>query len=94
MGAGIAFGNRADLSRLFDPRPPGARIDWVRQDVFVEVNEEGTEAAAVTSIGVVPTSAPPPPLPFVVDRPFVFAIRDDASGELLFVGRVVDPVTS
>ena len=91
MGAGIAFDGRADFSRLFAVAPPESRIADVRQVVFVEVNEEGTEAAAVTSLEVVPTSVPPPPLPFVVDRPFVFAIRDDLTGELLFVGRVMDP---
>ena len=58
---------------------------------FVEVNEEGTEAAAVTSVGVRATSVPPPPTPFVVDRPFFFAIRDSQTKTVLFMGSVVDP---
>lgn len=66
-------------------------VSRARQQVFIEVNEEGTEAAAVTSFGATVESAPEPPVPFIVDRPFLFAIRDDASAALLFVGQVVDP---
>ena len=57
------------------------------------MNEEGTEAAAVTllSFEVVAVSAGPPPIPFVVDRPFFFAIRDERTGTLLFTGYVADP---
>lgn len=61
------------------------------QKTWIEVNEEGTEAAAATGIGASVTSAPPPPVPFVVDRPFVAAVRDDRTGALLFVGQVTDP---
>lgn len=91
MGAGIAFGPQADFSRLFAGPTPPSSISRVQQDVFVQVNEEGTEAAAVTSIGVRVTSVAEPPPPFFVDRPFVFAIRDDRTGEVLFTGRVMDP---
>lgn len=59
---------------------------------FVEVNEEGTEAAAVTAI-VVCTSeeVPPPPIVFCADHPFLFLIKDNKSGSILFMGRVVNP---
>jgi serpin B len=69
------------------------RIDEATQDAFIDVNEEGTEAAAVTvlSFGIVVLSAGPPPIPFVVDRPFFFAIRDERTGTLLFTGYVADP---
>jgi len=52
------------------------------------VNEEGAEAAAVTAVGATVTSLPPS---FIVDRPFVFAIRERLSGTILFLGKVVRP---
>lgn len=58
---------------------------------FVSVDEAGTEAAAATGVVVGVTSAPPEPVEVVVDRPFVFVIRDARTGTILFVGRVVDP---
>jgi serine protease inhibitor len=63
------------------------------QDAFIDVNEEGTKAAAVTvlSFGIVMLSGPPRPIPFVVDRPFFFSIRDERTGTLLFTGYVADP---
>ncbi|HEX6367926.1 MAG TPA: serpin family protein [Longimicrobium sp.] len=70
-----------------------AYVSEARQKVFIEVNEEGTEAAAVTGIEVRTTSAPAQPVSFVVDRPFLLAIRDDQTGALLFIGQVNDPVT-
>ncbi|MDY6786052.1 MAG: serpin family protein [Cyanobacteriota bacterium] len=66
-------------------------VNEVKHKTFVEVNEEGTEAAAVTSIGVRTTSMPPPPFEMVVNRPFFFAIRDDRTGMVLFMGSMVEP---
>lgn len=70
-----------------------ASIDEVKHKTFVEVNEEGTEAAAVTSVGIRATSAPPAGQPFemVVDRPFFTAIRDNKTGTILFMGSIVNP---
>ncbi|HEU0298725.1 MAG TPA: serpin family protein [Longimicrobium sp.] len=68
-------------------------VSEAKQKVFIEVNEEGTEAAAVTGIEMRATSAGPEPVSFVVDRPFLLAIRDDTTGALLFIGQVTDPVT-
>ncbi|HEX9974843.1 MAG TPA: serpin family protein, partial [bacterium] len=67
-------------------------IDKVKHKSFVEVNEEGTEAAAVTSVEIGVTSVGPGS-PFVmrVDRPFIFAIRENHSGTILFIGKIVDP---
>jgi serine protease inhibitor len=69
------------------------KVDEVKHKTFVEVNEEGTEAAAVTSIGVRTTSALPMEKPFEmrVDRPFFCAIRDERTGTVLFMGAIVDP---
>lgn len=80
----------ADFSNLTE-QP--SYINEVRHKTFVEVNEEGTEAAAVTSVGVRATSVQLPTEPFImtVDRPFFFAIRDTESGAILFMGSVVNP---
>ena len=82
----------ADFSALSPACLPAGRADchvsFVKQNVYMRVDEEGTVAAAVTSVGVGVMSAP---LPFVVDRPFLFAIRERASGAILFLGRVSDP---
>src|SRR5690606_1471993 len=63
-------------------------LSSVLQKTFVEVNEEGTEAAAATSVGVSVTSLPPT---MRIDRPFLFAIRENFSGAILFIGKIVDP---
>ncbi len=60
------------------------------QRAFAAVDEEGTEAAAATSIGLA-LGRPPEPTTVVVDHPFLFFLRHQATGALLFVGRVVDP---
>ena len=96
MGMADAFApDRADFGQMLAGLAPPQRNAFVseaRQQVFIEVNEEGTEAAAVTGIGISITSAPPPPVEFTVDRPFLVAIRDDVTGALLFVGSINDPV--
>lgn len=88
MGMDVAFDpNLADFDRLA-AGGSDFYISFVRQKAFVEVNEEGTEAAAATSVGVGVVSAPPT---FRVDRPFLFAIRERFSGAVLFIGQVLDP---
>ena len=91
LGMGIAFApGDADFSRMADLETLGKNlyIGEVIHKAVVEVNEEGTEAAAVTSVGVRATSLPPQ---FIVDRPFFFAIRDNETKTVLFMGTVVDP---
>jgi serine protease inhibitor len=63
----------------------GLCISFVKHKTFVEVNEEGTEAAAVTVVGIERTSVGPS---FVVDRPFLLALRERHSGTVLFIGKV------
>lgn len=70
-------------------------ISTVLHKAFIAVDEAGTEAAAATVVVMVGTSAqmgePPPPVEMRVDRPFLFAIRDDVTGTVLFMGRVMNP---
>ncbi len=90
LGMGIAFEEgAADFSGM-RPTPPDLFISEVKHKTFVEVNEEGTEAAAVTSIEV-GTTAMPETFYMVLDRPFFFAIADDITGTILFMGSVLEP---
>ncbi|HCI54774.1 MAG TPA: hypothetical protein DFI01_02490 [Bacteroidales bacterium] len=66
-------------------------VDFVKQNTFVEVDEVGTEAAAVTTIGINVTSLPPQPQQFVIDKSFIFAIRERTTNTLLFIGQVMTP---
>jgi serine protease inhibitor len=89
MPSAFCDSQRADFTRM---NPSGALcISDVRHKAFVDVNEEGTEAAAATSVGIGVTSLP---APLMVDRPFVFAIRERLSGTILFLGRVMNPAAS
>jgi serine protease inhibitor len=93
LGMAIAFDQRrADFSGMIADGKPSANIDQVKHKTFVEVNEEGTEAAAVTSIGMIRTTmAPQRNFSMIVDRPFFCAIRDNQTGALLFIGAITDP---
>ncbi|MBD1398517.1 serpin family protein [Pontibacter sp. JH31] len=87
LGMGIAFSNQADFSGMAEDRNNLA-ISEVKHKTFVEVNEEGTEAAAATSTGMVATSMPPS---VRIDRPFVFMIREKSSNAILFIGKLMQP---
>jgi serpin B len=92
LGMKSAFSQgKADFSGMFsDPH----FISEVRQKAFVEVNEEGTEAAAVTVIGAKAAGIemdPPKPFEMIVDRPFLFAIVDARSELILFMGVALNP---
>ncbi|MCU0377374.1 MAG: serpin family protein [Bacteroidales bacterium] len=81
-----------DLANLSGISDASIYVDFVKQNTFVEVDEKGTEAAAVTTIGIETTSFPPKPQEFVIDKPFVFAIRERTTNALLFIGQVVNPL--
>jgi len=84
----------AEFGALVDGSPEqNIYIKDVAQKAFVQVNEEGTEAAAVTKVQVVNTSMPPKPLEFIVNRPFFFLIVDRENGLILFMGAVYDPAS-
>jgi serine protease inhibitor len=90
LGMGIAFqGGAADLSGIAGS-PGDLFISVVKHKTFLDVNEEGTEAAAVTSVGVGIVCACGPPV-FRVDRPFLFAIRERLTGTILFIGKITNP---
>lgn len=90
LGLSDAFSPRlADFSGMTGSQD--LYIGAAAHKAFVEVNEEGTEAAAATGLVMRATSAVMDPTVFRADRPFVFAIRDRVSGTVLFMGRVVDP---
>lgn len=85
LGIVSAFISSADFSNLSSS---SLAISKVIQKTFIEVNEEGSEAAAVTSVGIMRTSLGPEPYRFIVNRPFVFFIRDTATNAILFTGLV------
>ena len=87
MGTGIAFSERADFSGI--SHTPVVITEVVHK-TFVEVNEEGTEAAAATSVGFTTVSIPSTPT-MRIDHSFVFAIREHATGTILFIGKIVFP---
>lgn len=97
LGMPLAFDREgADFTGLANPPNSAQRlvIGPVYHKGFVKVDEKGTEAAAATAILMVETGANAggePPAPIKVDHPFLFLIRDDASGLVLFLGRVTDP---
>ena len=98
LGMGIAFAcvpGGADLSRMY---PGAARGDFcisnVKHKTYVDVDEEGTEAAAVTSVEISVSSMSAGPPHIVVDHPFIVAIRERLTGTILFLGRVMNPVAS
>ncbi len=66
-------------------------IGFVIHKAFVDVNEEGTEAAAATAVGMRAGGRPPEPIRLQIDRPFLFLIRDAKTGSILFMGRILDP---
>jgi serpin B len=71
--------------------PGSIYVGKIVHKAFVEVNEEGTEAAAATAVQMVPASASPPPPEFRADHPFLFLIRHKPTGAVLFVGRLLNP---
>ncbi len=88
LGMEIAFGPAADFSGI----APGIFISRVLHKAVIEVNEKGSEAAAVTVVEMVESAMPEvKTAEFIVDRPFFFIIADDRSGSILFMGKVIEP---
>ena len=92
LGMGVAFiPYEADFSGI-NAEMPDLHISKVKHKTFVEVNEEGTEAAAVTSVEMAIESVPERTV-MRVDRPFLFVIRENRSEAVLFMGKIVEPAT-
>lgn len=93
MGMSLAFQNQADFSSLFENQ--SAAISQVKHKTYIKVDEEGTEAAAVTSTGIVVTSMPVhQPKELMINRPFLYIITEKDSGTILFIGKITDPSKS
>jgi len=89
MGMPEAFSTKADFSGMTGSQD--LLIDDVYHKAFVKVDEEGTEAAAATAVVVRTRSARPRPLVFKADHPFLFLIRHEKTGMILFIGRITEP---
>lgn len=102
LGMKAAFDpDSADFSGINGLRPPDAEALYISAAVhraFVEVNEQGTEAAAATALAMEPRSAAlfmeRRAIDFDADHPFLFAILDRKSGTILFLGRLCDPTVT
>ncbi len=91
MGMGIAFSDFADFSKIVSARE--LYISRVLHNTFVEVDEEGTEAAAVTAVAMANGAAnPETTVSFIVNRPFLFFIKEKSTGTILFAGKILKPV--
>lgn len=90
MGMPTPFSDKADFSGMSDSKE-GFFIGQVIHQTFVEVNETGTEAAAATAVSMEAGSAPRDPKEFLADHPFIFMIKHNTTGAVLFTGVVNDP---
>jgi len=93
IGMGIAFDGRAQFTRMVDPPPPPPPlyIDSVLHKTILEVNEEGSTAAAATGVSVAILGLHEENFNLVFDRPFLVTITDQESGIILFLGIIGDP---
>ena len=91
LGMGIALSLEADFSRMALPHPMGLFIDEVIHSTVIDVHEGGTEAAAATAVRPAIGAPRVEIIPFIADRPFFFAIRDNKTKTVLFMGVVMEP---
>jgi serpin B len=93
MGMTLAFGADADFSKMTPTND--LFISGVVHKAFIEIDEEGTEAAAATAVIMtlesISVNEPPKPKEFIADHPFLFYIIDDETQAILFMGRLMEP---
>lgn len=89
MGMALAFTGNADFSNISDI---ALYISFVLHQAFIETNEEGTEAAAATIVGIYTVSMPSGPVVLKLDHPFLYVIRETTTNSILFMGRVANPL--
>jgi len=92
MGMPLAFTGNADFSGMNGRRD--LFISKVIHKAFVDVGESGTEASAATAVVNKTHAGPRPPTIFRADHPFLFLIRDERTGIILFMGRLAEPASS
>jgi serine protease inhibitor len=91
MGMRIAFTDYADFSNISDLP---AKLSFVLHQAFIETNEEGTEAAAATVVGIIATSAPLDPFILNINHSFLYLLRETTTNTIMFMGRVADPLAN
>jgi serine protease inhibitor len=89
LGMRVAFTDQADLSGMDGKRD--LFVNQARHGAWLRVDEKGTEAAAATAAEIALKSVPQPTARFQADHPFLFLLRDEVTGSILFLGQVVDP---
>ncbi|KAM4129587.1 hypothetical protein ACJW30_01G034700 [Castanea mollissima] len=93
LGLVLPFSGEADLTEMVDSLlGQNLYVSSIFHKSFIEVNEEGTEAAAASAAVIVLASLPPPKMDFVADHPFLFLIREDLTGTVLLIGHVLNPL--
>jgi len=88
LGMDLIFTQYCNFTGITGRADRNLMIFDVKQKAFIEVNEDGTEAAAATGVTMGPTAPPPG---FCINRPFFFVIKDDRSETILFMGRIMNP---
>ena len=94
LGMSLAFDkDRADFSGITQSTREEDRvhISQIQHKTFIDVNEDGTEAAAATAVEIAKRAAPPPSTSIEIDHPFLYLIADESTGVVLFMGRMSDP---
>jgi serpin B len=91
MGMSLAFGPEADLTGI--ALQPPLYVQTVEQHAYLQVTPKGTTAAAATGVGVSMSATQATLLPIVIDHPFLFLVRDDATGAILFESMVENPAS-
>ncbi|MBN1576684.1 MAG: serpin family protein [Chitinispirillaceae bacterium] len=94
LGMTDAFGGKADFSGMLNVKPGEIYVSDVFHKAFISVDEKGTEAAAATAVIFTWRGISTDDPVFIVDRPFIYIIRDRVTGTILFMGRILNPTVS